>query len=339
MNIGIITYHRGNGNYGSSLQASCLASTLESLGHTVRIIDYVPLRLYVWMLLHTRGLSQLCRLLYFSWRQQQFLHHYLTPLSTLPSFDVLVSGSDEVWKINAMRGFDPMYFLGDAAASVRKISYAASAASDQCDPRYKAEISKYLSSMHAISVREESTASFVLEAIGHKPPIVLDPTLLAESPVTVSSEKTSSPYLYLYTEGSLAPAYLPFIMRHTQNHNMSIVSFSPQRHLPRTACHNPFVTLPQWEKQFCNASAVITNTYHGVCMSIRYRRPFVFVGLKHKLYKVQSLLKKLGLEDRELHQPDKLEQYLNTAIDWQAVTSKLEQERVYSLNFLKRSLE
>ena len=39
MRVGIITFHRLN--YGEILQAYALQTTLEHLGHTAEIIDYV----------------------------------------------------------------------------------------------------------------------------------------------------------------------------------------------------------------------------------------------------------------------------------------------------------
>ncbi len=346
MKIGIITFHRGNGNYGSSLQAYHLKTVISDMGHDVFIIDYISPRLYLWMLKKARSPLQFGLLLFRNFLQKKFLAAhlskplYFSPQKHLKCYDALITGSDEVWKVNYLRGFDPLFFLGYPFSGTRKISYAASYIPTKEFSTHKNDITAFLSQITYLSVRENSTAQMVHELTGHKPVIVLDPTLLAELPQSdTPTLKKSRPFLYIYPEGDLGAEYLHRIRDYAAQSNLAIMSFNPQKHLDRGEYKHPLVTVDGWINQLRTSNCVITNTYHGTCLAIRYHRPFVSIAFKQKSYKTEYLLKQLGLDNRYVNDSSALTEVLHTPINWQEVDLRIQELRILSMDFLKRALD
>ncbi len=102
-------------------------------------------------------------------------------------YDLLVVGSDEIWKVEAVpfaRPFPNIYWL-DKRLSEKKVSYAASANKNHfrnLSDSQKTIISETLATFNAISVRDAHTEAFVREVAGEKIEVtrVPDPTFLVD---------------------------------------------------------------------------------------------------------------------------------------------------------------
>jgi hypothetical protein len=346
MKVGIITFHRGNANYGSALQALCLKQAIEQLGHEAYIIDYVPLRSYVHSIL--KRLFQPSQLYHF-WQccraQKKFLKPHLTPAFSfynqrvLSHYDALVTGSDEVWKINIVRGLNPAYFLATTSPAPRKISYAASYCNTPVFESRLKEIRPLLAQLDHVSVREESTAAMVENQTGKKPAIVLDPSLLHEKPYSETrGTPLDTPYLYAYIEEQISIAYGQELIAYASQRGLKIVSYNRQRALEGSGYIYPHCCVEEWTEYFRHASAVFTTTYHGVCLSVHYQRSFVYAGNALKAYKTDYLLQMLGLNDRSISAPSQMKTVFETCVSWETAQAKLAQMRQYSMDFLNHAL-
>jgi hypothetical protein len=88
-----------------------------------------------------------------------------------------------------------------------------------------------------------------------------------------------------------------------------------------------------------NAEFVVTDSFHGTCLAILFKREFISVPRDFE-DRFDSLLKRLGLEDRIITGETESFDYRSlTPIDWDAVYEKLEALRVDGLSYLKDSLK
>ena len=99
---------------------------------------------------------------------------YATP----PSFDVYVTGSDQVWNPTQPFCIEPYFLTFVSNPNSRKISYGASIGIEKLTEREKKDFKRWLDSYDVISVRENE-AKVLLESFVDKPIYqVADPTFL-----------------------------------------------------------------------------------------------------------------------------------------------------------------
>lgn len=210
MEIKTITCHNVY-NYGASLQAYALQHFLQSQGHNVQIIDFLPyyhqdrynfkyisptskyyeicqqfpILTYAYNLLRAKYILQ-------TWGRKKhfdnFTKHYLfltekryqtsTELqNNFPKADIYIAGSDQIWNTDMDNGKEPAYFLDFGSNDTQRISYAASFGVSQINPNLKEFIKKKLDRFNAISVREQTGVN-ILQELGIKGELVLDPVFL-----------------------------------------------------------------------------------------------------------------------------------------------------------------
>ena len=215
MKIGIITFHAAM-NYGSVLQAFALQEYLRSRGNDVRIIDFrsaAQRRLYPGPISFSSlyNTKRTLHRLLCGWKEIRFMSEKQAGFRAFASgrlrltdkcfrtesclrsydwsgFDMLVSGSDQIWNLSAI-DFSKAYFL-NFTERVRKVAYAPSAGphphvsgsvqdnSTSASGILRSPMSgvrDLLSCYEAISVREKSTADFL--SLGDVP-VLPDPVLL-----------------------------------------------------------------------------------------------------------------------------------------------------------------
>lgn len=350
MKVGIVTIHHTT-NYGAVMQAWALRQAVERLGHQALVMDYRPLSaVRYFRKQNTHNLIALIKYLK-DWR---FARFRASSLPTTPrvqdsqqlaaqaeSFDALIVGSDQIWAINQIRGFDPAFFLEFASQTprIRKLAYAASCGemTAVADPQHEQRIRDALRTFHAIAVRDENTGDLVRRVSGQQAVDVLDPTFLADfselyQPVALDR------YLLVYAE--LLPQVQQAIVEYARQHDLRIVSVGYRfRGADKTY---PFAHPRQWLSLIRNATKVITNFYHGGIFSILNRRDFVFLGRSTKVIKTQSLLNRLSLTDRWLDQESLTTQQL---LDHPSTNYSDDVERAIangsaeSRQFLQQSLE
>ena len=190
--IGIITIHRIN-NYGSVLQAYALQETISKLGFAVEIIDYLYPNNFHRKHSADKNLNtysenfkgKLCRLFFKAifilqlLKQHRniskFIMHYLnlsfsqfhSPFElehNLQSYDVYVTGSDQIWNPRYTKG-DASFFFG-FLNNVKKVAYSSSFGLSDIPEQYKERYDKYLRSFSHISVREKSGIRIVRNLSG-----------------------------------------------------------------------------------------------------------------------------------------------------------------------------
>src|SRR5690606_243089 len=97
-------------------------------------------------------------------------------------FDTIIVGSDQVWRYAYVKKDLDVYFLDFVSNNQKKISYAASFGVDfwEGDLNTKKNVTNYLKSFNAISLREDSGVKIVESMVDKEAKQVLDPTFLPD---------------------------------------------------------------------------------------------------------------------------------------------------------------
>lgn len=210
MKIKTITCHDVY-NVGASLQAYALMRYLQKQGHDVEIIDYKPdylsghyrligvdnpkydffflKQVYILAKFPQRLMARIgkkkrnfdtFRKKYLKLTDKRY-HNCQELLENCPEAELYIAGSDQIWNPLYQNGKDEAFFLKFVPDFKKRISYAASFATDEINIEDKEKMRNWLEKFDAVSVREESALS-VLNSIGIKGMQVCDPVfLLSES--------------------------------------------------------------------------------------------------------------------------------------------------------------
>jgi hypothetical protein len=366
--VGILTYQRAY-NFGAVLQAFALQRTIAELGHSCSIIDYrapdESASYPVFRLPRDRSSLSADALLLLNLRSHlrsskryEFFRSAHLALTTEsfrtvdelrergPRFDVYVSGSDQVWHPTLLERPGGPVFFQEFVKSGRRVAYAPSFGVTEVAPEHRPRLAEAIGRFDFLSAREDTGCAIIRGLTGREPEHVVDPTLLqgASSYDEVAVESgASGPYILLYaTERSDALRDLAVQLRSSMK--LPIVAvlpwfFSPSRfafadRLVYDAGPGEFLG---WMK---GAALVCTNSFHGMCFSVIYRKRFLGVPHPSTGTRQRSLLNELGLAARLVDQPERAEvdASLLEPLDYAAAEPRLQRAVDRSMRFLAGAL-
>lgn len=363
MDIKVITRHSPS-NYGSVLQALATTKIIEHLGHKCTIIDYVRedekgIKSVLTALKSKKewGNSLIKKILYIILRypeeliaqirfnkiRNKYLHltrRYKTSkdLSTLQA-DIFMTGSDQVWGPTLNGKHDEAYFLSFVKEG-KKVAYAASFGRTDFTSSIIMEYKRLLSTYDNIAVREDSAVQLLNEininCIGQ----VLDPTLLLTGKEwdTYTSKKNNikGKYVLVYQLHN-NPVLSDYAIKFANHVGLPLYRVSPTFHQFKRG--GKFLYLPDlgdFLSYIKNCSYFITDSFHGTAFAINFNRQFIeILPNNNTSSRNQSILRLTGLEDRIITDYNDFSIY-KKRIDYSNVNAILEQERIKSLNILKR---
>lgn len=354
MKIGILTYHRVP-NYGALLQAVATRVVLQEMGHDVYYVDYYPeyhrKRYKYFSTYDFKKCGLIGKIRYviesvktFSYkraRKRNFelfikreIEPYCRPMSE--SYDVIVYGSDQIWRKQAESGtFNPIYF-GKMLPAKKHIAYAASMGDMILSSTEKELLKKLVLNLDGIGVREVGLQT-LLEGIHINNVIqVLDPTLLITASkwdMIIPAMKFSKKYLLYYglMNGSFDETLIYDFARKNNWEVIRLVGTATKKntyHLRTSAGPDEFLNLIR------NAEYVFTSSFHGLVFSILYHKQF-FTSFKTNAQRAESILSSLGLSDRLLTPMCKSLPAV-TDINYTDVNKKIVELREPSLKYLKK---
>lgn len=315
--IGILTFHRCI-NYGSYWQARCLAEGLAQQGHRVELLDHhcdevrgAELRCALQPTLPEPS-SRAHRLAYKA-KTRRFEQAFVNlPLSrsfslhdaaTLPHYDAVVVGSDEVWNLAHPWYSHKPLFYGEGLKSYRLAAYAASFGNYDANRGLDQYWTEKLSRFSAVSVRDDNSRTLVSEALGKTPDLVLDPCLQFADRIPREPHRNAQPYALIYGHGF--PAWLPPVARAwAASRGLALISvgygcdFADEEQIDVGP-----LDFPGW---FAGAEAVITNFFHGCVFALVMNKPFAATPTPYRLNKVRDLTGKLGAGRHLLRDPASL---------------------------------
>lgn len=378
MKIGIINMQYSRHNYGALLQAAALQSAIQSLQADSHV-EHIEIRA-PWQSPRNekRSVSKVERL-------KNLLKNLLTGWPAIPrdgnfevfldfrnqyikrtskayvsdedyasenwDYDVVVVGSDQVFRAHYVAKDWDIYFLAFLPESCRRVAYSASFGVDhweaEDDATLTANVREALSLFSAVSVREQSGVSICREKFGVVAEHVLDPTLLVgrgyfDEMIETEASNTAMPDWAVHLISNDADN-VSAISKLSCKYSKVSKNIYYDRHgrWPLRPIAT-FSSVPRWLNFIRGArELVLTDSYHCVCFCILFRKEFlVFLSKEKGTGRMYSLLKLLGLEDRICSEHGILEEAAKgkRPIDYAFVERILEDERAKAWAFLRQSI-
>ncbi len=370
MNICTITCQNAD-NHGARLQAYALAEYLRSKGHTVSVIDYRPDymtfrgKMWFWPGRSLRGWGKL--LLQIGMRRRDLQRHRefvefseryipLTPQiynsvaelqEHAPEADLYICGSDQIWNTTFRNGTDPAYYLDFGGSEMRRISYAASFATDKLVSGTEGFVKDKLSRLDAISVRERSALD-ILGRLNLQGTYVLDPVFLLPA-----SHWAAITDRWAERTGTIAPMGKRYILvqdfmrsreirtvaqRLARLRGAEIWQVSPHplrygQRFFRTAGPEEFLWLIR------HADCVVSNSFHVTAFSLLFQRDVFVVnrgdGLNNRM---ADVLRRFDISQRlvDVTTPDAT---LLQPIDYPHVSAEVERQADTSRQWLEKEIQ
>ena len=363
MKIGILTL-RLDFNYGGIVQAYALQKVLQDLGYDAKLVELHPLDLQ-------KSFSQRCFLFFkrllkkiikdkntelfleknqkrvFSFVEQNIERIFWDRDNKFNdyNFDVLIVGSDQIWRPKYVPFIIDEYFLDFAENwDIKRISYAASFGTDKWEfsTEQTQRCGELLKKFDAVSVRESSGVSLCKNYFGVDAKWVLDPTMLvSENHYMFQILKVPQKY-----DVNLCLGYLLDFTQEKQEIFDKIVKYKAftkllWKNVNSVTSNSPSVE--EWLKGFYSAEFVFTDSFHGCVFSIIFNKPFIVFGNKDRgLSRFNSLLDLFDLEDLLITNIAEFgDDKINLAISKfssDKVKNKLNNLRKESLSFLVNNL-
>lgn len=245
--IGILNFHFEGENYGAVLTSYALNKYLNSLGCKAENIDYTA---WFYMRHGVQGEPEFERF------RARFLPMSVpvtsSDIATMDEqYDAFVVGSDQVFNQEFVRDEQNVYFLGFTDKT--KVAYAASLGTERLngDPAARQAARSLLCRFHALSVREDVSAQG-LSAELHKPVSCMpDPVFLLDW-----EELCVSPSV---------PRKAVWYVLHPE-----LRALAGEENLLHSG-----TSVQEWLGSIRDADCVITDSFHGMCFSLIFGKPFV----------------------------------------------------------------
>ena len=267
--------------------------------------------------------------------------------------DTFIVGSDQIWHHDLFECFGSVCYLDYIYGFHKKISFASSFGKDDWEGSAFdiSRVSLMLSDFDYISTREPSGKKICKEKFHVDADWVLDPVFLCPVSAYVSlAEKAQKEYKC----GSHIAVY---ILDSTPRKESLINLVEEKRALSSCIISDAFIPKigSSWNHDiFTNASVedwlaniyysdyVITDSFHGMCLSIIFKKQFLAISNPGRgATRFNELLSFLGLENRLLQSDFSMEevtQLLSTDIDYSMAENALTDKINYSMEWLRSAL-
>ncbi len=337
--IAILNFHDSRGNYGSALTGYAMQEKIRQMA------GFAPVHISLW-----DGFKEEISDL------RDFTKEHI--LETRPSstdlvlksynkyFQTFIVGPDVVWKNCGYYGSFYKFLLDFASFSKNICSYAPSfktkTVTDLIPGKGEFEVSsaeilhrkRLLKRFTHISVREDFGVDICRDVFDVNAELVLDPTLLLDAKdykklMRFACEEitTDTIVTYFLNSSSIPPDVAEALrdgrlVKDTVNGG-DFSDLFRGKGLQRTG-----VKMADWLRLIHDCKCLVTDSYHGMIFAIIFRRPFILIRhSKESLtvsYKLDSLLKLLGIENRFADSKADFERLLASEMDWVSIERNLE---------------
>lgn len=304
MKIALLTIWKV-GNYGAEMQTYATVKALRQLGHDVVVLDYRLKEEY-----GVRGCMNTV-LASFTPAQRKFENFWKSNIpstkhfrtiqelkNNLPSADLYLVGSDQVWNpaITKNRCLD--FFLSFVPENTRRAAYASSIGVSEwtTDSQLTEKIKNELLKFDSVSCRESDGVRILRESLGIEATHVLDPTLLFEGYpelTGVTNQKNSFLYYPLFGGKDMEI----FCKETACNLGLEYIDNNYRKYWLRGRTWDR-PSISEWIKNFAEAKIVATQSFHGTAFSLIHRKQFFTVYNGSKVSRMKNLLEALGVSDR-----------------------------------------
>lgn len=354
--IGTMTFHQSD-NYGAVLQAYALQKCIDELGFNTKVINYYSEGIAHWnrQISIKDGLS-LYNIKNYIWQRlnrnkRKNFELFRSKLrltspytkenikNVLEETDRIIVGSDQVWNCDCTHE-DYTYMLDFLPDDFPFYSYAASFGYSDIPEKYKEKTISLLKRFNGITVREQKAVAIIEKYLGISVPVVADPVLLLDKEkwdqLIRPIEKR---YIFVY-QAEKQPELIELAKNIAKKRKCPIYIVSTVwrgtagRNVKNVSDCSPEMFLSYLK----NAEVVITNSFHGTAFSILFNKDFWVQPLSRNNTnsRIDSILALMGLEQRKTLETDVDD---TLGIEYDAVSTKLNEFRKKSLNILKNMLK
>lgn len=257
-------------------------------------------------------------------------------------FDYVLVGSDIVWDYTraAIYKKDKRFF-GVGLNTNTVIPYAASFGSAKKGDQVPQYVTDGLAKMKDILVRDKNSAEMVNAISGKDASIVIDPTFLWDFSKDTNIPDRPVDYKYIVVYGSyFTKTNIAEIQKYAKDHNLKIICLDSlyDRYnwcditIKQDRLH-PYL----WCSYLKYAEVVMTCTYHGLILSLIYKKRIVMNPLSFILDKASSFIDYLGLVE-VLTGAGSFEQKADWDWDYGIIDKRIEALKEDSLDFLRNAL-
>lgn len=364
--IRILTFHYAH-NYGAMLQAYALQKVLFKGSNDVKFVDYrkrsiensykifKPIRKNIikWVRDNINSLKyyNLNKKRYKAFNKFMYDKLNLTErinnikqLENHLEADIYITGSDQVWNINIVKGLSDMYTLNFKLNNIKKIAYAASVGDAGLIVQNADEYKNKISQIDYISVRENDAKIELGEIINKDIEVVLDPTLLLtkidwnNEIEGCSCEKHKYIVAYVVNPDS---EYVKIVNYLSEKTGLKIIHFDLKNPGYNNVLKSAYTEGPlNFVNYIKNAEYVVATSFHATVFSIIFNKKFFIIPHRKTGARVINLLRKLDIDGRNFTSLDEFKNInYNFETDWESVEKKLAREREKSINWLNNAIE
>jgi len=321
-------------NYGAVLTAFALEQYLKSQGYSVLMIDtpdYV--RIKDDEIRNFNSPSQI-----FIRKHCNVSERYKDQVDILRLNSLCkcyIVGSDQMW--NYAPGYfkedGGYYFLDFADYNKKKISYASSFG-DNIFRDDSSSILPYIKRFSGVSVREKTGLDICKEFFDVNAEYVVDPVFLLNKDryveLTVESNiEINNPYLFAYMLSPTRDKWKQ-ILDVAKNEKLKVIYCGDMRselkgdknvYCPDNVEYIKLPSIEDWLSLIYYSSKVMTDSYHGVCLSILFQKNFIQLRRDDQPERFKSLYESIGLNDKLTNNID----YLNVDLKFELWIKKSKQ--------------
>lgn len=369
--IGILTIHRIY-NHGSFLQAFALKTTIENIlsdGTKCELMDWPikegqsfpfyekcninvpkPYGLKFWLHKKMKHATY-CRDIAMAWQYQRLGELYIAQcqkylgVSEIPNYrccyDLVVVGSDESFNCTQDDAvWDALYCFNLRAQYI--ISYACSFGYSTLkrlhDYKVLNMVKEGLHHYKELSVRDDNSRDIVYALTDRTALIHLDPVLVFDYSDYMPNIRRKKDFIlvYNYLNRINDSNFIQQIRALAKREGLKIISVF--EYCP-WADENLAMTSFEVLSYFKKAKYVITDTFHGTVMSIKFNKRFVVFVRESNFNKLYYLLQKFGLENQIIKPEDNPLDKLFGDINWDAVNERLALESERTKDYLRTILK
>ncbi len=257
--------------------------------------------------------------------------------------DTFVCESDVIWKVTGQDSMDENFFLDfPAARRAKKVAYAPTISTKKLSGEMLEGFKGLVTSFDAISAREKAGAEYLGELTGKEVASVLDPTLLLEAEAYdhICIKPKENKYLLIYNVTSNDVTMVKEAMRYAKRKGLKVIEIS---NYPLNGLLYPHKVrvdagVEEWIGYIKYADVICTNSFHGFCFSVIYKKDVYLFQRDNSDYKMKNIADILGLSERLIPYTSKIIPKEVTPIEWVAVYKELQKLRKQSIDYIDKEI-
>lgn len=252
------------------------------------------------------------------------------------NFDVLIVGSDQVWRPLYIDPIEMMFFPFRERAMQKKIAFSASFGTDQWEftSQQTEKCKQLIQDFDAVSVREKSGIDLCRTHLGYLDAVwTLDPTLMIDreeyESLCANVKRDEGGYLfeYILDDNEVKESFCQKARRWLglRRKRLSVDT--------RVGRDN---TIEDWLSSFRDARYVVTDSFHGIVFCLIFHKPFaLFYNPDRGNARFNSLIELFPTVADRIVTDKKLP---DASIDWIAIDSTIKTARQTATDFLHQAL-